>query len=93
MNEPLKIGVVGVGYLGSIHARIYTRLSDVALVGVNDVDSDVGRQVAADCECDFYSNVDQRLATCFDTVVTEYCEGNTSFTNKPQHKEYGSWAT
>ena len=42
MSEPVKIGVVGVGYLGSIHARIYTQLSDVTLVGVNDVDSDVG---------------------------------------------------
>jgi predicted dehydrogenase len=67
MNEPLKIGVVGVGYLGSIHARIYTRLSDVTLVGVTDVDSDVGRQVATDCECDFYSNVDQ-LADSVDAV-------------------------
>ena len=67
MNEPLKIGVVGVGYLGSIHARIYSRLSDVTLVGVTDVDSDVGRQVATDCECDFYSNVDQ-LADSVDAV-------------------------
>ena len=67
MSEPVKIGVVGVGYLGSIHAQIYTRLSDVTLVGVNDLDSDVGKRVAVDCECDFYSNVDQ-LADSVDAV-------------------------
>ncbi len=59
MSGSVKIGVVGVGYLGSIHARIYSRLSDVILVGVNDVDSDVGQRVATECKCDFYSNVDQ----------------------------------
>ena len=67
MSEPVKIGVVGVGYLGSIHAQIYTRLSEVTLVGVNDVNSDVGKRVAVDCGCDFYSNVDQ-LADSVDAV-------------------------
>ena len=67
MSEPVKIGVVGVGYLGSIHAQIYTRLSDVTLVGVNDVNSDVGKRVAVDCGCDFYSDVDQ-LADSVDAV-------------------------
>ena len=67
MSEPVKIGVVGVGYLGSIHAQIYTRLSEVTLVGVNDVNSDVGKRVAVDCGCDFYRNVDQ-LADSVDAV-------------------------
>ena len=67
MSEPVKIGVVGVGYLGSIHAQIYTRLSEVALVGVNDVNSDVGKRVAVDCGCKFYSNVDE-LADSVDAV-------------------------
>jgi predicted dehydrogenase len=67
MIEPVKIGVVGVGYLGSIHARIYARLPGAALIGVNDVDSDAGKQVSAECGCSFYSNVDQ-LADSIDAV-------------------------
>ncbi len=67
MSKPVKIGVVGVGYLGSIHARIYSQLPDVTLVGVNDVDSDVGRRVAAECKCQFYSHAD-RLADSIDAV-------------------------
>lgn len=38
MNEPLRVGVVGVGYLGSIHAGIYARMPDVHLAGVADIE-------------------------------------------------------
>ncbi len=67
MSEPVKVGVVGVGYLGYIHARIYTELSDVTLVGVNDVELDVGERVAVESRCDFYRDVDQ-LADSVDAV-------------------------
>lgn len=50
-NRFLRIGVVGVGYLGSIHARIYQRMPDVELVGVQDVDETVARQVASETDC------------------------------------------
>lgn len=39
--EKIKVGVVGVGYLGKYHAEKYARMDDVALVGV--VDSDLAR--------------------------------------------------
>jgi predicted dehydrogenase len=32
----LKVGIVGVGHLGSIHAKVYSRLDNVELVGVCD---------------------------------------------------------
>ncbi|MCM8760856.1 MAG: Gfo/Idh/MocA family oxidoreductase [Candidatus Omnitrophica bacterium] len=34
--EKIKVGVVGVGHLGSIHAKVYSRLDNVKLVGVCD---------------------------------------------------------
>ena len=37
----LKAGVIGVGHLGRIHARIYNELADVELVGVADSNADV----------------------------------------------------
>ena len=38
MNK-VRIGVVGVGHLGSIHARIYKELKTCSLVGVCDIDN------------------------------------------------------
>ena len=34
--EPIRVGVIGVGHLGRIHARIYKELMGVKLVGVVD---------------------------------------------------------
>lgn len=39
MDKELKVAVVGVGYLGRHHARIYSKMDNIDLVGV--VDSDV----------------------------------------------------
>ena len=33
-EKPLRVGVVGVGYLGSIHAQIYQKMANVDLVAV-----------------------------------------------------------
>ncbi|BBO66478.1 UDP-N-acetylglucosamine 3-dehydrogenase [Desulfosarcina alkanivorans] len=46
--EKLRIGVVGVGYLGKFHAQKYHHMPDVELVGVVDIDRDHARQVARD---------------------------------------------
>ena len=36
--KKLKVGVVGVGYLGKFHAEKYAHMDDVALVGVVDIE-------------------------------------------------------
>src|SRR5688572_18398434 len=48
-TKPLRIGVVGVGYLGRIHARIYSQMPDVELVGVVDADAARAKEVAEQC--------------------------------------------
>jgi len=42
----IKVGVVGVGYLGRFHAEKYAGLADVDLVGVVDADRDRAAQIA-----------------------------------------------
>ncbi len=37
MNK-IRVGVVGVGYIGELHARIYSSMDEVELVGVVDID-------------------------------------------------------
>ncbi len=51
MAERLRLGVVGVGYLGRFHALIYSRMDEVELVGVADQDPSTARRVAAECGC------------------------------------------
>jgi predicted dehydrogenase len=45
----LRLGVIGVGHLGSKHAGILTGLPDVELVGVADVNLENARLVAEHC--------------------------------------------
>lgn len=56
MTEKMRVGVVGVGYLGKIHARIYGRMAEVELVGVADSDPEAARAVAAECGCEAHTD-------------------------------------
>jgi predicted dehydrogenase len=45
--EQLRVGVVGVGYLGKFHAEKYANMKDVKLAGVVDIVADRANKVAA----------------------------------------------
>jgi len=42
----VNVGVVGVGYLGALHARVYTQLKNATLVCVCDIDKKHAKKVA-----------------------------------------------
>ncbi len=44
---PTRIGVVGVGHLGSLHAKMYSEIASAALVGVYDIDESKRNAVAS----------------------------------------------
>lgn len=48
--------MLGVGYLGSIHARIYSNMDDVELVGVADINLDQAEEVAEACNCKVFDS-------------------------------------
>jgi len=54
--KKLRVGVVGVGYLGKFHAQKYHAMPDVDLVGVVDPDPVQGKKVADDNGTAFYEN-------------------------------------
>ncbi|MES9959094.1 MAG: Gfo/Idh/MocA family oxidoreductase [Sedimenticola sp.] len=54
MSEKLRVGVVGVGYLGRFHALIYSRMPNVELVGVADINKETARSVAGECGCEAF---------------------------------------
>lgn len=45
-TNSLRVGVIGVGSMGASHARVYSELPGVSLVGVADADADRAREIA-----------------------------------------------
>ena len=45
-NERIPVAVIGVGHLGSRHARVYAELPQADLVGVADLKIDRARKVS-----------------------------------------------
>ncbi len=56
MSSNLRVGVVGVGYLGRFHARIYSEMSGVDLVGVVDTDARTAKTIAHEYGCDAFAD-------------------------------------
>ncbi len=52
----LKVAVIGTGHLGKEHARIYSEIPEVDLVGVVDVNKGAGEAVAKRCNTKYYSS-------------------------------------
>jgi predicted dehydrogenase len=78
VTAPLRVGVVGVGYLGSIHARIYAGMANAELVGVADIDPKTAERVAAEHGCssftDPYALLDQVDAVSVAVPTTAHKE-------------------
>jgi len=65
----LKIGVVGVGVMGSNHARVLAEMSGVHLVGVADPDRKQRDFVARAIDCPVFSDMDELLRRGVDAVT------------------------
>lgn len=59
--EKLKVGVIGVGYLGKFHAEKYAAMDEVELVGVVDTHPEAAAAVAAKCKTTPYADYRQLL--------------------------------
>ncbi|MBI2620076.1 MAG: Gfo/Idh/MocA family oxidoreductase [Ignavibacteriales bacterium] len=60
-SKKLKVGVVGTGHLGSLHAKMFSTLASVRLVGIHDADRAKGAKVASELGTRHYETVDQLL--------------------------------
>ena len=56
MSKKTKVGVVGVGYLGQIHAKIYDSMPNVELVMLADTHPETTKQLAERYGCEYTSN-------------------------------------
>lgn len=83
MNDKIRVGVIGVGYLGRFHAQKYAAMEDVCLVGVADADPEQVERVANECNTHPFADYRQLLAlvdavsiavpTSLHHAVAKYC--------------------
>ena len=60
--EPLNVGVVGVGHLGSLHAKMHAQIPSVKLVGVYDADSQRTQKLANEFGIKAFPTLDELLS-------------------------------
>ncbi|MEM9149288.1 MAG: Gfo/Idh/MocA family oxidoreductase [Cyanobacteria bacterium P01_F01_bin.3] len=59
--EPVRVGVIGVGNMGQHHARVLSRLKDVQLVGVADINAELGIETASKYQIHYFDEYQQLL--------------------------------
>ena len=69
VDRPLRVGVVGVGVMGSNHARVFAGLPGAELVGVADPDSKQADFVAQTLGCIAVSDVNELLERDVDAIT------------------------
>ncbi len=60
-NKKVRVAVIGVGYLGQIHARIYHEMDNTELIAVVDTDAAVAQDVAQSCGCQALTRAEEVL--------------------------------
>ena len=68
-TDKLRVGVVGVGVMGSNHARVLSDMAGVELVGVADPESSRRKSVADALNCAAFEDVDALLHRGVDALV------------------------
>ena len=62
-SAKVKVGVVGVGHLGTLHAKMYDELDSAQLVGVYDIDPVRSDSVARELRVRTFVGLDELLAS------------------------------
>jgi predicted dehydrogenase len=60
-EEKIKVGVIGVGYLGRFHALRWKEIPDAELVGVTDAAPERAAQIAAEAGCRAFESNERLL--------------------------------
>lgn len=66
--KPLRIGVIGVGVIGRIHARVYSELPEIAVIGAVDPDAQARKTTADAFGIPVFAELDELLALAPDAV-------------------------
>lgn len=68
----MRIGLIGSGFIGTVHAAAYQRIPNATLVAVADINEVAGRKIADAFSCKYYQQAEQMLRT-EDIQVVDIC--------------------
>ena len=57
----LKIGILGVGYLGKIHINCIRQIKDFELIGFYDINSDISEKVSKELNIKAFKDIDELI--------------------------------
>jgi predicted dehydrogenase len=61
LKEPIRVGVVGVGHLGSVHTKLWKDIEGATLVGIYDADRERAEAVAREHDLQSFDDFAQLL--------------------------------
>jgi predicted dehydrogenase len=91
----LNVGVIGVGHLGNLHAKMYSQIEDVNLLGVHDADPQKAESAAREYKTKAFAEADELIAAVdavsivttttshFDVAMKALEHGVHTFIEKP----------
>lgn len=66
----IKIGIIGAGYIGGVHAGILARDERVAVTAIHDIDATRAAQLARSCSAAVLSNSSTLISECDAVYIT-----------------------
>lgn len=58
----LKVAVIGAGTMGSVHSEAYVAMDNTELVGIVDINEDIGSELAESRKTNFYKSFEELIA-------------------------------
>ena len=58
-----RIGLIGSGFIGAVHASAYQRIPNAELVAVADINEVAGKKIADEFSCKYYQQAEQMLSS------------------------------
>ena len=68
-SQTIKIGVIGVGYLGEFHIQQLQTIADIKIVGFSDENSKRAKDICEKYDVQFYSNKSDLIELCDGIVI------------------------
>jgi len=69
-TTPIKIGIVGAGYIGGVHASILANDDRVAITSVHDLKTECSERLARSCNATVGSSPEQVIEECDAVFIT-----------------------
>ena len=69
-EQTIKIGVIGVGYLGEFHVQQLKTIPDINVIGISDLNSERGNAISEKHGVPFYKNQDELIKSCDGLIIS-----------------------